>query len=39
MPSLAAVADHLDQLLRTREIPDYPSALNGVQMETRGEIL
>jgi dinuclear metal center YbgI/SA1388 family protein len=38
MPFLSVVASHLDELLRTREIPDYPSALNGVQMENRGEI-
>ena len=38
MPTLAAIADHLDQLLRTREIPDYPPALNGVQLENRSEI-
>jgi dinuclear metal center YbgI/SA1388 family protein len=38
-PTLAAIADHLDQLLRTREIPDYPPALNGVQLENRGEIV
>lgn len=39
MPTLSAIADHLDQLLRTREIPDYPPALNGVQLENRGEIV
>lgn len=39
MPTLAVIADHLDRLLRTREIPDYPPALNGVQLENRGEIL
>jgi len=38
MPTLAVIAEHLDQLLRTREIPDYAPALNGVQMENRGEI-
>ena len=38
-PSLAAIADHLDHLLRTREIPDYAPALNGVQLENRGEIV
>ena len=38
MPTLAAIADHLDQLLRTREIPDYPPAVNGVQLENRSEI-
>jgi dinuclear metal center YbgI/SA1388 family protein len=39
MPTLSVIADHLDQLLRTREIPDYPPALNGVQMANRGEIV
>jgi dinuclear metal center YbgI/SA1388 family protein len=39
MPALSLIADHLDQLLRTREIPDYPQALNGVQLENRGEIV
>ena len=39
MVTLPAVADHLDHLLRTRDIPDYPSALNGVQLENRGEIV
>ena len=39
MSTLFAIADHLDQLLRTKEIPDYPPALNGVQMENRGEIV
>ena len=38
MPRLAEVAEHLDRVLRTTEIPDYPSALNGVQLENRGEI-
>jgi len=38
MPTLSVIAAHLDQLLRTREIPDYPPALNGVQLENRGEI-
>ena len=39
MPTLSVIADHLDELLRTREIPDYPPALNGVQLENRGEIV
>jgi dinuclear metal center YbgI/SA1388 family protein len=39
MPTLPVIADHLDRLLRTREVPDYPSALNGVQLENRGEIV
>jgi dinuclear metal center YbgI/SA1388 family protein len=39
MPHLPDIADYLDKLLRTREIPDYPSALNGVQLENQGEIV
>jgi len=39
MPTLHVIADHLDRLLRTPEIPDYPPALNGVQLENRGEIV
>jgi dinuclear metal center YbgI/SA1388 family protein len=39
MPSLAEIAQHLDALLRTREIPDYPNALNGVQVDTERDIL
>jgi dinuclear metal center YbgI/SA1388 family protein len=35
---LARVADHLDTLLRTSEIPDYPGALNGVQVEHAGPV-
>lgn len=38
MATLPVIADYLDRLLRTREIPDYSSALNGVQLENRGEI-
>lgn len=32
--SLDRIARHLDEVLRTREIPDYPGALNGVQLDT-----
>ena len=39
MPTLSVIADYLDRLLRTREIPDYPPALNGVQLENRSEIV
>jgi dinuclear metal center YbgI/SA1388 family protein len=38
MPRLAEVAHYLDAMLRTVEIPDYPNALNGVQLENRGDI-
>ena len=36
--SLADVTAHLDAVLRTSEIPDYPGALNGVQVENRAPI-
>jgi dinuclear metal center YbgI/SA1388 family protein len=39
MPTLPVIAAHLDELLRTREIPDYAPSLNGVQLENRGEIV
>lgn len=35
---LHTVAAHLDTLLRVREIPDYPQALNGLQVEHRGPV-
>ena len=38
MATLAEIAAHLDGLLRTAEIPDYPNAVNGVQVETPGTI-
>jgi dinuclear metal center YbgI/SA1388 family protein len=37
-PVLADVAAHLDHILRLHEIPDYPGALNGVQVEHDGPI-
>ncbi len=36
--SLATIAEFLDALLRTAELPDYPNALNGVQLSNRGEV-
>src|SRR2546423_1880440 len=36
--TLEQVARHLDTLLRTTEIPDYPGALNGVQIEHAGPV-
>ena len=38
MTELAVVARYLDDLLRTAEIPDYPNAVNGVQVSNRGPI-
>src|SRR6476469_4244086 len=35
---LHRVAEHLDSLLRTAEIPDYAGALNGIQVEHRGPV-
>jgi dinuclear metal center YbgI/SA1388 family protein len=35
---LDRIASHLDTLLRTGEVPDYPGALNGVQVEHRGPV-
>lgn len=35
---LARIADHLDTLLRTAEVPDYPGAMNGVQVENEGPV-
>lgn len=36
--TLADIARHLDELLRTAETPDYPPALNGVQVGHRGPV-
>ena len=36
--NLSDVAEHLDALLRTRDIPDYPGAMNGVQIEHVGPV-
>jgi dinuclear metal center YbgI/SA1388 family protein len=36
--ALATIALHLDALLRVRETPDYPPALNGVQVDHRGPV-
>ena len=35
---LSDVAEHLDALLRTAEVPDYAGALNGVQVENTAPI-
>lgn len=39
MPKAAQVATFADRLLRTAEIPDYPNALNGLQVGTDAEIM
>jgi dinuclear metal center YbgI/SA1388 family protein len=36
--ALSDIATHLDATLRVRETPDYPPALNGVQVEHRGPV-
>jgi dinuclear metal center YbgI/SA1388 family protein len=36
--SLQQVAEHLDTVLRTEEVPDYTGALNGIQVENAGVI-
>jgi dinuclear metal center YbgI/SA1388 family protein len=38
VPSAAQLSTFLDTLLRTGEIPDYPNALNGLQLQNSGEI-
>jgi dinuclear metal center YbgI/SA1388 family protein len=35
---LHTIVEHLDALLRVREIPDYAQALNGLQVEHRGPV-
>ena len=32
MPSVAEIVRYLDDYLRIREIPDWPNALNGLQI-------
>lgn len=38
MVTARVLADHLDALLRVREIPDYPGALNGLQCDHEGPV-
>ena len=38
MTSLATIAEFLDTRLRIADVPDYPGAVNGVQVENRGAI-
>jgi dinuclear metal center YbgI/SA1388 family protein len=35
---LQDVVTYLDDFLETREVPDYPGALNGLQLENRGTV-
>jgi dinuclear metal center YbgI/SA1388 family protein len=39
VPSAGELSAYLDALLRTGEIPDYPNAFNGLQLQNRGEIV
>src|SRR6476469_7174780 len=38
MTTIDEVATHADELLNTAGIPDYSSALNGLQLECRSEL-
>src|SRR5215204_4682307 len=33
------IARHLDTLLRTSDVPDYPGAMNGIQVEHDGPVV
>ena len=36
--SLAAIADHCDQILRTADVTDFAGAVNGLQVENSGAV-
>lgn len=38
MASLQEVVEYLDRELRTREVPDYPGAVNGLQAQNSGAV-
>jgi dinuclear metal center YbgI/SA1388 family protein len=38
VPSLSTIVTYLDDLLETRATPDYPPALNGLQVENSGQV-
>jgi len=38
MATLQAIAARLDEVLRIRDIADYPTAVNGIQVENHGDI-
>lgn len=38
MTSLSQVVAYLDEYLRIREVPDYPKAVNGLQLENSGSL-
>ena len=37
-PSLAAIVNYCDRILRTKEVGDYEGAINGLQVENRGGV-
>ena len=39
MAELFTLTDYLDRELRLKEIPDYPGAMNGLQIENKGEVI
>ena len=39
MSSLTRIANDLDTLLHTADVPDYPQAINGIQVESDAEIV
>ena len=38
MPAASEIATYLDSVLRTRDVPDYPGAVNGLQLANSREI-
>ncbi len=36
--NLPVLSNHLDELLRVRDVRDYPNAVNGLQVENKGEV-
>ena len=38
MAKLNTIVSHLDKILSIGEIPDYPQALNGLQLQNQGEV-
>ena len=38
MPELSEIVRHLDEILQTRDTPDYGGALNGLQLESSGRV-
>ena len=38
LPSIHEIAEYLDGLLETQSVPDYPGAVNGLQLENAGPI-